>query len=139
MNCRGRPLTSHDVIVNSVAATTTRTGPTAHAGLDPGTYTTGIKITDSGIDALPMHRHGFHDDRALRPPPPTSRLRKDRPTAPDRVLATVLYLRKLGTRGTRAPLVGVNGSTLTRTVHLVRPNHSALDSQVPRGGFSQVA
>lgn len=62
MNWRGRPLTSHDVIVNSIAATTTRTGLTVHAELDPGTYDTGIKVTDSDIDALPLHRHRFHGD-----------------------------------------------------------------------------
>jgi hypothetical protein len=48
--------------VNSIAATTTRTGLTVHAELDPGTYDTGIKVTDSDIDALPMHRHRFHGD-----------------------------------------------------------------------------
>lgn len=62
MNWRGRPLTSHDVIVNSIAATTTRAGLKVHAELDPGTYDTGIKVTDSDIDALPMHRHRFHGD-----------------------------------------------------------------------------
>ncbi|GGT45953.1 hypothetical protein GCM10010271_57600 [Streptomyces kurssanovii] len=46
MNWRGRPLTSHDVIVNSIVATTTRTGLTVHAELDPGTYDTGIKVTN---------------------------------------------------------------------------------------------
>ena len=34
-NWRGRPLTSHEVIVNSIAATTTRTGLTVRAELDP--------------------------------------------------------------------------------------------------------
>ncbi|MDQ1041359.1 transposase [Streptomyces sp. V3I8] len=62
MNWRGRPLTSHDVIIDSIAATTTRTGLTVHAELDTGTYDTGIKVTDSDIDALPMHRHRFHGD-----------------------------------------------------------------------------
>lgn len=37
MNWRGRPLTSHDVIVNSIKATTTETGLTVHAELDSGT------------------------------------------------------------------------------------------------------
>ncbi len=55
MNWRGRPLTSHDVIVNSIKATTTHTGLRVHAELDPGTYDTGIKVTDTDIDALPMH------------------------------------------------------------------------------------
>jgi len=62
MNWRGKPLTSHDVIVNSIAATTTRTGLTVEAALDTGTYDTGVKVTDAEIDALPIHRHHFHGD-----------------------------------------------------------------------------
>jgi Rhodopirellula transposase DDE domain len=41
MNWRGRPLTSHEVIVNSIAATTTGTGLTVRAELDPGSYRPG--------------------------------------------------------------------------------------------------
>ena len=41
MNWRGRPLTSHQVIVESIAATTTGTGLTVHAELDPGSYPAG--------------------------------------------------------------------------------------------------
>ena len=47
MNWRGRPLTSHDVIVASIAATTTRTGLSVHAELDTTTYPTGVKIPDA--------------------------------------------------------------------------------------------
>jgi hypothetical protein len=43
MNWRGRPLTSHEVIVESIAATTTRTGLTVHAELDTNTYPTGVR------------------------------------------------------------------------------------------------
>lgn len=46
---------------------------------------------------------------------------KDKLITADRVLATVLYLRKLGTRDLIAQLFGVNGSTLTRAVHQVQP------------------
>ncbi|MDX3589080.1 ISAzo13-like element transposase-related protein, partial [Streptomyces europaeiscabiei] len=41
MNWRGRPLTSHEVIVESIAATTTKTGLTVHAELDTNAYPTG--------------------------------------------------------------------------------------------------
>src|SRR5687767_8061501 len=41
MNWRGRPLTSHDVILNTIAATTTRTGLTVQAQLDTNTYPLG--------------------------------------------------------------------------------------------------
>ena len=37
MNWRGRPLTSHDVIIDSIAATAARTGLTVQARLDDGT------------------------------------------------------------------------------------------------------
>lgn len=71
MNWRGHPLTSHDVIITSIAETTTRAGLTVHAELDPSTYDTGIRVTDSDIDALPMHRRRFHGDwnYTLQPPP----------------------------------------------------------------------
>jgi hypothetical protein len=48
--------------VNSIAATTTRTGLRVEANLDNDTYDTGIKVTDAQVDALPMRRHRFHGD-----------------------------------------------------------------------------
>ena len=62
MNWRGRPLTSHDVIINSIAATTTRTGLTVQARLDDGTYPTGVKVSNAQMAALPVSRHPFHGD-----------------------------------------------------------------------------
>src|SRR5215472_1083040 len=62
MNWRGRPLTSHDVIINSIAATTTRTGLTVRARLDDGAYPTGVKVSNAQMAALPISRHPFHGD-----------------------------------------------------------------------------
>jgi len=79
MNWRGRPLTSHEVIVNTIAATTTRTGLTVRAALDPGSYPEGIKVSDEQMNALPISRHNWHGDWncTLRPepsaPPPPPR------------------------------------------------------------------
>jgi hypothetical protein len=72
MNWRGRPLTSHDVIVSAIAATTTRTGLAVRAGLDPGSYPEGVKISDEQMAALPLDRHDWHGDwnYTLRPEPP---------------------------------------------------------------------
>ena len=72
MNWRGRPLTSHEVIVNTIAATTTRTGLTVRAELDPGTYDTGVKVSDEQMASLPLDRHDWHGDwnYTLRPEPP---------------------------------------------------------------------
>jgi len=71
MNWRGRPLTSHEVIVQTIAATTTATGLRVHAELDTATYDTGVKISDRQMDALPLRRHDWHGDwnYTLRPEP----------------------------------------------------------------------
>jgi hypothetical protein len=62
MNWRGRPLISHQVIVDLINNTTTATGLTVHCVLDTGKYPTGIKYTAKAVDALPITRHEFHGD-----------------------------------------------------------------------------
>jgi hypothetical protein len=66
MNWRGRPLTSHEVIVQTIAATTTRTGLTVQAELDTAAYPKGIKIPDREIKDLEkqkvLRRHDFHGE-----------------------------------------------------------------------------
>ena len=65
MNWRGRPLTSHEVVVQTIAATTTRTGLSVKAVLDKGNYPTGLRITDRQMrELLRRHitRHEFHGD-----------------------------------------------------------------------------
>src|SRR5437660_10748115 len=71
MNWRGRPLTSHEVIVNTIAATTTRTGLTVRAALDTSAYDTCVKVSDRQMDALPLTHHDWHGDwnSTLRPQP----------------------------------------------------------------------
>lgn len=70
MNWRGRPLTSHEVVVNLIGATTTSTGLNVRAERDTGTYPKGIKFTKKVIDALPLHRHDFHGDWNYTVTPP---------------------------------------------------------------------
>jgi hypothetical protein len=60
MNWRGRPLESHETVVQLIAATTTRTGLAVRAELDDGDYPKGIKISDEQMAALPLSRHPFH-------------------------------------------------------------------------------
>jgi len=60
MNWRGRPLTSIRVIIDLIAATTTRTGLSVQADYDPGWYPTGVKITDAELAAVPLTRHDWH-------------------------------------------------------------------------------
>ncbi len=191
MNWRGRPLTSHEVIVESIAATTTKTGLTVHAELDTAKYPTGIQVSDDEIAALPLARHRFHGDwnytlhprhpleatingtadqppansphplptRMLHDPeltgmthhqlselisaltPELARQREqtlhairghERLVAPgtgakakltpaDRILATVLHLRKLATVNLLGQLFNVSGVTISRANQEVRP------------------
>ncbi|WP_393073308.1 ISAzo13 family transposase [Streptomyces sp. LN704] len=192
MNWRGRPLTSHEVIVESIAATTTKTGLTVHAELDTNPYPTGIQITDDEIAALPITRHRFHGDwnytlhpqhpmdaattdstsgqtaasrlprltrRSLQDPELTGMTRQqlselidaltpalevqreqvlrtrrghERLVAPgtgakakltpaDRVLVTILHLRKLATMDLLGQLFGVTAMTVSRAKQEVRP------------------
>jgi hypothetical protein len=190
LNWRGRPLTSHEVIVNSIAATTTRTGLAVRAELDPGSYPTGAKVSDAQMAAVPLARHRFHGDWNYtirpRPAPPalatgtaaagspaaavpdpvmlshpaltgmsrqqlddliaalagpqeaqreqarhqrrgTERRRaagagpRPRLTNADRVLVTVLYLRKLCTQAVLGELFGMDRSRITEAIRATRP------------------
>ena len=62
MNWRGRPLTSHEVVVDLIGATTTRSGLTVRAARDPGVYPKGIKVTDVELAAVPREAHRFHGE-----------------------------------------------------------------------------
>ncbi|MHB1536211.1 MAG: ISAzo13 family transposase, partial [Acidimicrobiales bacterium] len=62
MNWRGRPLESHEVVVNLIGATTTRTGLKVQAELDEGYYPTGVSITDDDLAAVPLTAHEFHPE-----------------------------------------------------------------------------
>jgi hypothetical protein len=68
-NWRGQPLTSHEVIVNLIGATTNTSGLAVHAELDTHHYPKGVKITDQQIDALRITHHKFHGEwnYTLRP------------------------------------------------------------------------
>jgi hypothetical protein len=66
MNWRGRPLTSHEVIVNTIAATTTRTGLKVRVELDTNPYPAGIKISNQQMKDLEtsgiLTRHDWHPE-----------------------------------------------------------------------------
>jgi hypothetical protein len=65
MNWAGQPLTSHEVAVNLIAGTTTRTGLSVQAERDTGSYPRGIKISDKEMRQLKEHHvrpHEFHGE-----------------------------------------------------------------------------
>jgi hypothetical protein len=77
-NWRGWPLTSHEVVVKTIAATITRSGLRVEAALDTGEDPTGVAISTERFDALPLQRHATHSAwnstlHPAPPPPPPSR------------------------------------------------------------------
>ncbi len=61
-NWRGKPLVSHEVIVNLIAATTTRTGLQVQAELDTGSYPAGQKVSDQQMAVIRLRRDKFHGE-----------------------------------------------------------------------------
>jgi len=61
-NWRGKPLVSHQVIVQLIAATTTKTGLTVRCELDPNIYPAGIKVSDDEPETLNIIRNQFHGE-----------------------------------------------------------------------------
>ncbi len=62
MNWRGRPLTSHEVVVQLIAATTSQPGLRVHAQRDSGGYPTKVAVPDSEMAAIGLYPHDFHGE-----------------------------------------------------------------------------
>jgi hypothetical protein len=61
-NWRGRPLISHDVIINLIANTATAEGLKLRAELDKAAYPTGIKVTDRELASVKLQPAAFHGE-----------------------------------------------------------------------------
>ena len=61
-NWRGRPLTSHEVVVNLIGHTTTKSGLTLRSELDENSYPTGQPVTDQQMASLSLKRDNFHGE-----------------------------------------------------------------------------
>jgi len=69
-NWRGRPLISHEVVVNLIGHTTTNTGLIIQAELDKNAYPTGIKVSREDMKQLnlsPAKFHGKDWNYAIKP------------------------------------------------------------------------
>jgi hypothetical protein len=62
MNWRGKPLISHEVIVNLIGNTTTQSGLTISAELDTNIYPKGIRISDEELEAVNLIKAEFHGE-----------------------------------------------------------------------------
>ena len=62
MNWRGRPLVSHEVVVNLIVNTTTRKGLKIRAELDEGLYAIGTVVSKVEMAGLKLERAEFHGE-----------------------------------------------------------------------------
>ena len=61
-NWRGKPLVSHQVIVQLIGNTRTKTGLTVMCRIDANAYEKGIKVTDTEMAALNIQPDNFHGE-----------------------------------------------------------------------------
>ena len=61
-NWRGKPLVSHEVVVNLIGATTTRTGLRVRAELDTNHYPTGRSVPDHVLETIHIRIDPFHGE-----------------------------------------------------------------------------
>lgn len=61
-NWRGRPLVSHEVIVNLIASTTTTKGLQVKCAMDYNTYPKGVKVTAAELKKVNLIRDSFHGE-----------------------------------------------------------------------------
>ena len=62
MNWRGKPLVSHQVIVQLIGSTTTETGLKVACEIDGNLYPRGIKVGDAEMQAINITRNEFHGE-----------------------------------------------------------------------------
>ena len=61
-NWRGKPLISHEVIINLITGTTSKTGLAVKSALDTNSYPAGVKISNQEMTKLRLKRDVFHGD-----------------------------------------------------------------------------
>ncbi|MFI9600286.1 ISAzo13 family transposase [Streptomyces sp. NPDC052043] len=128
-NWRGRPLTSHEVILESIAATTTRTGLRVKAELDTNTYPTGVSVDDAEMAALPLTRHAFHGDwnYALHPRPVPAVAEPHTSQTPVTQWGRALL--------STPTLTGMSGHQLDRLIQTLAPKGDTQRGRPPRLAF----
>ena len=62
-------MVSHDIIINLIASTATKTGLRIRAELDRGSYPTGVAVADEELASVNLKRANFHGEwnYAIRP------------------------------------------------------------------------
>jgi hypothetical protein len=73
-NWRGRPLISHETVVELIGHTTTSQGLRIQAALDTNRYPTGIKVSEAALAAVQLEPASFHGEwnYTIRPSHPST-------------------------------------------------------------------
>ena len=61
-NWRGKPLVTHQVIVNLIAATTTKKGLAVRSRLDERIYPKGRRVSDHQLELVNLEPNAFHGE-----------------------------------------------------------------------------
>lgn len=61
-NWRGRPLVSHEVVVNLIGNTSTDTGLRIQAAIDTREYPVGIKVSNKKMEEIKLEKNPFHGE-----------------------------------------------------------------------------
>ena len=126
MNWRGRPLTSHEVVVNTIASTKTRTGLRVEAELDTASYPLGVMVGKARFAELPIQAHATCGTWNYTIFP-------DRPTAADRPLVVGTdraQIRAAALRVVADPrLTGMTQAQLDDLAHRLAPAQAAQAEQ----------
>ncbi|MEU6281760.1 hypothetical protein [Streptomyces sp. NPDC047028] len=123
INLRGRPVTSHEAVVSTIGATTTRIGLTVRAERDSGAHPDRTTVPTTSWDRLPLEPHEWHGIRSrrgpeqLRPEPPCPSPESDRFPAGTRAPAGLLH----HSRGGMEPTAGILCSAATATTWTSNP------------------
>jgi hypothetical protein len=134
LNWRGRPPASHDVVVNTIAATTTTTGLTVTAVLDTGRYPTGATVSDeqmTGLETRALTRHAFHGgwNCAFAPAPRPAPPEPPAPPAPGPAAAALAAVAPVVAALASPELTGLSRQDLTALAASLELPHAAAREQ----------
>jgi hypothetical protein len=133
LNWRGRPLTSHDVVINTIAATRTATGLSVTAVLDTNRYPTGTTTSDEQMQDLEQHvltRHRFHGDwNYTLHPVPVSPARPPAPPVTAPAAAAAAALAPVVTALASPELTGMSRQDLAGLAASLALSHAAAREQ----------
>ena len=127
MNWRGRALTSHEVVVATIASTRTRTGLQVGAELDISSYPLGLAVSREQLRALPIQPHAQRGtwNYTINPTHPGGTGDGVVPLAQDRALTRAAGLAVLADER----LTGVNPAELDQLTTLLAPAQAAQSAQ----------